>query len=163
MDLLNQLEEFVKAVKNIQSTGTIIRSQAPLLKHINDKPEIWSTMWKRQVQLGIIPYYMFVERDTGPKEYFSVSLSDAYEVYQKAIQNVSGLARTVRGPSMSATPGKVCVDGVTTINGEKVFVLKLLQARNSNAVNKPFFAKFDKEATWLSELELLGDEDKLFL
>lgn len=155
-------KDFISAVKDIQSTGTIIRSQAPLLKHINDNSEAWSTMWKRQVQLGIIPYYMFIERDTGPKEYFSVPLSKAYEIYQKAIQNVSGLARTVRGPSMSAMPGKVCIDGITTINGEKVFVLNLLQARNSNSVKRPFFAKFNREATWLSDLEPFDSNDKPF-
>lgn len=157
-----QTEVFEEAVKKIQATGTIVRAQAPLLRHINDSAEIWSTMWKKQVALGIIPYYMFVERDTGPKEYFSVPLSKAYEIYQNAIQNVSGLARTVRGPSMSANPGKVCIDGVTTINGEKVFVLKLLQARNSNAVNRPFFAKYDEEATWLNDLEPFSESDKMF-
>jgi KamA family protein len=157
-----QTEVFEKAVKNIQATGTIVRSQAPLLRHINDDDQVWSSMWKKQVQLGIIPYYMFVERDTGPKEYFSVPLSKAYEIYQNAIQNVSGLARTVRGPSMSANPGKVCVDGITTIGGEKVFILKLLQARNSNAVNRPFFAKFDESATWLGDLEPLSESDKVF-
>lgn len=54
-------------------------------------------MWKRQVQLGIIPYYMFVERDTGAKRYFEVPLARAFQIYRDAIRQVSGLARTVRG------------------------------------------------------------------
>ena len=39
-------------------------------------------------------------------------LARGYEIFRDAYQAVSGLSRTVRGPSMSATPGKVCVHGV---------------------------------------------------
>lgn len=157
-----QTEVFNEAVKNIQATGTVIRSQAPLLRYINDDAEVWSAMWKQQVGLGIIPYYMFIERDTGPKEYFSLPLHQAYDIYQNAIQNVSGLARTARGPSMSASPGKVCVEGITTINGEEVFVLNLLQARQSDIVNKPFFAKYDEKATWLTDLTPYSESDSQY-
>lgn len=53
---------------------------------------------------------------------------------------------------MSATPGKVCVEGVTEIAGERAFVLKFIQARDPELVGRPFFAKYDERATWLSEL-----------
>ena len=43
---------------------------------------------------------------------------------------------------MSATPGKVCVDGVIELGGEKVFVLHFIQCRDPALVNKPFFAKY---------------------
>ncbi|MEE3921292.1 hypothetical protein V2I01_32925 [Micromonospora sp. BRA006-A] len=43
----------------------MIRAQAPLIAHVNDRAEDWATMWQRLVELGVIPYYMFVERDTG--------------------------------------------------------------------------------------------------
>jgi hypothetical protein len=101
----------------------------------------------------MVPYYMFIERDTGPQDYFSVPLAKAYEIYQGAYQQVSGLARTVRGPSMSATPGKVCVNGVAEIAGEKVFVLQMIQARRPELVGKPFFARYDEQAAWLFDLE----------
>ena len=79
---------------------------------------------------------------------------DLYEV-------ISGLARTVRGPSMSATPGKVQVDGVAEINGTKVIVLRMLQGRNPKWVNRPFFAKYDENAIWLDDLKP-AFEDKFF-
>jgi L-lysine 2,3-aminomutase len=50
----------------------VIRTQSPVLKHINDSPEIWAEMLKKQVQLGCIPYYMFVARNTGADHYFSI-------------------------------------------------------------------------------------------
>lgn len=85
------------AIARIRGTGANIRAQGPLLGHINDDANVWARMWKRQVQLGIIPYYMFVERDTGAKRYFEVPLARAFQIYRDAIRQVSGLARTVRG------------------------------------------------------------------
>ncbi len=142
-----------RAVSRIRSTGAEIRTQSPLINHINNSADVWAKMWREQVNLGMIPYYFFVERDTGAKEYFAVPLWRALEVYRDAYTQVSGLMRTVRGPSMSALPGKVAIEGIAEINGEKVFVLNFIQARNPDWVKRPFFAKFDKNATWLNELK----------
>jgi len=140
------------AVRRIRDTGAVIRTQAPLIRTINDDPGTWRAMWRTQVRQGMIPYYMFVERDTGPQDYFAVPLAQAYEIFRDAYQGVSGLCRTVRGPSMSATPGKVCVDGVAEVAGAKVFVLRMIQARDPSLVGRPFFARFDPDATWLTDL-----------
>ncbi len=140
------------AVQRIRSTGAVIRCQAPLIRRVNDDPSTWATLWRTATRMGAIPYYMFVERDTGPKDYFAVPLARGYEIFHDAYKQVSGLARTVRGPIMSAQPGKVCVDGVADICGEQVFVLHFVQARNAELVNQPFFARFDPTATWLTDL-----------
>ncbi len=146
-------EAVAAAVRRIRATGAVIRTQAPLIRSINDEPAIWSGMWRAQARMGMIPYYMFVERDTGPQDYFAVPLARACEVFGDAYRSVSGLCRTVRGPSMSATPGKVCVDGVVELAGQKVFALHLIQARDPELVGKPFYARFDPAAVWLSDLE----------
>jgi L-lysine 2,3-aminomutase len=142
-----------EAVRRIRSTGAVIRTQAPLIRSINDNPATWAAMWGTQVRMGMVPYYMFVERDTGPQDYFAVPLAAGYRIFRDAYRGVSGLGRTVRGPSMSATPGKLCVDGITEVAGEKVFVLHMIQARDPDLVGKPFFARYDPDATWLSDLE----------
>lgn len=54
---------------------------------------------------------------------------------------------------MSATPGKVLVDGIATVNGRKVFVLKMIQGRDPDWADRVFFARFDPEATSLDQLE----------
>jgi KamA family protein len=142
-----------EAARRIRGTGAVIRTQAPLIRSINDDPLTWADMWREQTRTGMIPYYMFVERDTGPQDYFAVPLARAHEVFRDAYASVSGLCRTVRGPSMSATPGKVGVDGVVEIAGQKAFVLHLIQARDPRLVGKPFFAQFDPGAVWLSDLK----------
>ena len=151
-----------EAIRRIQGTGATIRCQAPLIRHVNDSAGVWAGMWREQVRLGAVPYYMFVERDTGPKDYFEVPLATALDIFNQAYRRVSGLGRSVRGPSMSTTPGKILIDGVTSIHGEEVFVLRFIQARNPEWVRRPFLAKYDPTATWIDDLEPALGEDKFF-
>ena len=163
------------AVRRIRDTGAQIRMQAPLIRHVNDDFRVWSALWQNGVQLGLIPYYMFVERDTGARKYFEVPLVEAHEIFTKAYRAVSGLARSVRGPSMSAFPGKVRVLGVLTpldVIGQHVYetlrhrvgfellgdpnqkllLCDFIQARNPEWVNRPFLAEFDEGAAWFDDL-----------
>jgi KamA family protein len=141
-----------EAIRRIRDTGAVIRTQAPLIRSINDAAATWRSMWRSQVRAGMVPYYMFVERDTGPQDYFAVPLARAHEIFRDAYAGVSGLCRSVRGPSMSATPGKICVDGTAEIDGIKVFVLRMLQARDPALVGRPFFAHYNPSAKWLTDL-----------
>ena len=75
---------------------------------------------------------------------------------------MSGLCRTVRGPSMSDHPGKIQILGVQQVNGEKVFVLRFIQGHNPQWVHIPFFAKHDPKATWFNQLKPAFGEDKFF-
>lgn len=150
------------AIQRLRSMGVQIRTQSPLLRHINDRAEVWAEMWRKQVNLNCIPYYMFLARDTGAQEYFAVSLERAWNIFRKAYQQVSGVCRTVRGPSMSCTPGKIQVLGITEVKGEKVFALRMLQGRNPDWVARPFFAKYDKNAIWLDDLKPAFGEERFF-
>jgi KamA family protein len=155
-------EAVQKAIRRILRTGAQIRCQSPLLKHINDRPELWTEMWRKQVDLGCIPYYMFVARDTGAKHFFEIPLDKCWQIFRRAYRKASGLCRTVRGPSMSAYPGKIQILGVQEIRDEKVFVLRFLQGRNPKWVDIPFFAKYDPKATWFDQLKPAFDEEKFF-
>ncbi|MBK8555058.1 MAG: lysine 2,3-aminomutase [Lewinellaceae bacterium] len=148
-----------EAIRRLRNTGLQIRTQSPLLRHINDDPIVWAEMWREQVNQNCIPYYMFIARNTGAKHYFEVPLVRAWQIFREAYQQVSGLCRTVRGPSMSATPGKIQILGEASVGEEKVLALRFLQARNPNWVGRPFFAKFDKTASWLTDLSPAFDEE----
>jgi KamA family protein len=151
-----------EAIRRIRATGAQIRMQAPLVAHVNDHANLWVDLWTEGTQQGMIPYYLFVERDTGPKRYFEIPLARAYRIFRDAYRQLSGLARTVRGPSMSAHPGKVRVAGIQEIHGERVFVLEFLQARNPEWVLEPFFARYDEKATWLTDLVPAFGEKRFF-
>lgn len=149
-------DKFKAAVERIQKEAfATIRSQSPIMRGINDDAEVWARKWRKEVQMGIIPYYMFMARDTGAQRFFDVPMVRTQRIFSDAIRNTSGLIRTVRGPSMSCTPGKVEVTGVEEILGHKAFVLRFLQCRDEGWVGRPFFAKYDEKAIWFDDLEPL--------
>ncbi len=155
-------EAVEKAIKRILNTGALIRTQSPVLKHINDDPKLWADMWGKQVKLGCVPYYMFVARNTGAQHYFSIPLIEAWNIFRKAYQSVSGICRTVRGPCMSCLPGKVQLLGITEAKDRKVMVFRMIRGRNPDWSARPFFAKYDEEAIWYTELQPAFGEEKFF-
>ncbi len=157
-----QTQAFTEAVQRIRRTGAVIRSQSPILNHVNASPDIWEKMWVEQVHLGIIPYYMFIPRNTGSHRFFSLPLVKAYEIFQQAYSRVSGLARTVRGPSMSAFYGKIRLDGLPVINGRECISMSFIQGRNPEWVKRPFFAEYDDKACWINELKPAMGEKNFF-
>lgn len=157
-----ETEAVARAIGRLRGAGAVIRTQSPLVRHVNDEPAAWARLWQRQVALGCVPYYLFVERETGARRYYQLPLLRALEVYQEATRACSGLGRTARGPVMSAAPGKVVLDGVAEVRGERVLCLRFLQARNPAWVGRPFFARHDPEAAWLWDLRPAGDEAEFF-
>ena len=152
---------------------------------MNDDPKDWAALWTEGVRLGLIPYYMFVERDTGARNYFEVPLVRAFEIFKRAYSQVSGLSRSVRGPAMSAFPGKVRVLGVVTLRdimdsnvlevinessgfellGDRdrpLLVCDFIQARDPAWVRKPFFAEIDDGASWFDDLRPAFGKERFY-
>jgi L-lysine 2,3-aminomutase len=150
------------ALSRLASTGAVLRAQAPVVRHVNDDARTWAELWQTEVRNGVVPYYMFVERDTGARRYYGLPLARAVEIYRGALQRVSGLGRSARGPVMSATPGKVAIDGVVDLDGGPAFALRMLQARRPELVGRPFFAAYDPHAQWWDELRPYGTSDREF-
>lgn len=150
------------ALSRLASTGAVLRAQAPVVRHVNDDARTWAELWQTEVRNGVVPYYMFVERDTGARRYYGLPLARAVEIYRGALQRVSGIGRTARGPVMSATPGKVAIDGVVDLDGGPAFALRMLQARRPELVGRPFFAAYDPHAQWWDELRPYGTSDREF-
>jgi KamA family protein len=141
------------AMARIRATGAVIYCQAPIMRRINDDADTWRRMWTTQLSLGAVPYYMFMARDTGPREYFEVPIARAVEVFHGAYQSLPGLARTVRGPSMSSTPGKIAIDGVVGAGSSRAFSARFLQARDPALVGRPFQFHYSATAVWADQLD----------
>ncbi|TCO07691.1 KamA family radical SAM protein [Natronoflexus pectinivorans] len=153
----NELDNEIvqEAIYNIRQAGAEIRTQAPILRHINDDSQVWAQMWKKQVELGLIPYYMFIERETGPYNYFQIPLAEVYELYRNAIRESGSFAKTITGPVMSAAKGKAHIMGVmdNPADGEKYFMMQYVRHRNYKQTYKPFFMEYDEKATWIDQLK----------
>jgi L-lysine 2,3-aminomutase len=144
------------ALRRIRDTGAVVYGQAPVIGRVNDDAAVWAELWRAEFRAGIVPYYMFMARDTGPRDYFRVPLARAAGIFRDAYAALPGLARTVRGPVMSATAGKIVVDGVEEDedSGEGFFRLRFLQARDPSLVGRPFSARRSATAAWIDEVEL---------
>jgi KamA family protein len=143
-------EQARSAASRIRGTGAVIYTQAPIMRGINDDAATWQQLWSTQLNLGMVPYYMFMARDTGPREYFEVPIPRAADVFQRAYRTLPGLARTVRGPVMSTAPGKIVVDGPCGDDG--LFSVRFLQARDARLVGRPFQVSMRPDAAWADQL-----------
>jgi len=63
---------------------------------------------------------------------------------------------------MSALPGKVQVLGISEIAGEKIITLRMIQGRYPDWAAKPFFAEYDDQALWYTDLRPAFGEEKFF-
>jgi L-lysine 2,3-aminomutase len=142
------------ALRRIRATGTLLYGQALLIRHVNDDADAGADLWRAEHAAGVAPYYQFVARDTGPRDYFAVPLARAVGIFRDAYRQLPDLARTVRGPVMSTTAGKVTLDGVEETPEGRFFMLRFLQARDSGLVGRPFRARYDAHASWLDDLEI---------
>jgi L-lysine 2,3-aminomutase len=152
VELENEIVQ--QAIYNVRQTGAEIRTQSPILNHINNDSDAWARMWKMQVSLGMIPYYMFVERETGPYDYFSIPLARVFETYENAIRESGSFAKTLTGPVMSADKGKVHIMSIVTnpVDGIKYFMMQYVRHRDYKKTFRPFFMEFDEDATWVDQL-----------
>jgi L-lysine 2,3-aminomutase len=118
------------AVARLRSTGAVVRGQGPLVKGINDTSEILAALWRREVQLGIVPYYLFLESQRGHLPVYKLSPAAALSVFKGADASVGGLAKTIRGPVYNFAAMKLLVDDEINVNGKKQLLLKCLQSEN---------------------------------
>lgn len=150
VELRNEVAQ--QAVRRLAASGTSLWMQGPLMRNVNDDAASWAELWGTGIRLGAIPHNMFVGRDMGRHDYFSVPLARAHEVFHAACRSLPGLAGVLNGPSMSIPAGKVALNGIGSIHGEQLFALQFLAARNPDWVRRPFFARFDPDATGLHQL-----------
>ncbi len=146
----------VEAVQNIRSTGAVIRCQGPLIKGINDSVDALTDLWSRQIELGMIPYYLFIEAGHNPSHCFRLPIARSLELFQEAQKKASSLARTIRGPVFMNDEHRVLVAGITSIDNNKFFVLKSLQAPpNTLGEGDIKLVPYNEETTDLGDLAQL--------
>jgi KamA family protein len=102
----------IKAVGLLQKAGAIITNQMPLIRGINDKPEVMAELLAKLSFIGAVPYYIFQCRPALGNRAYTVPIEQGYEIVEQAKALVSGLAKRVRFV-MSHSTGKVEIVGRT--------------------------------------------------
>jgi lysine 2,3-aminomutase len=155
-------ETAIQGLHILMDAGVIIVNQTPLLKGINDDPDVLTELFRRLSFIGVQPYYVFQCRPTLGNRLFEMPVETAYEIFEKAKAKCSGLAKRARFVMSHAT-GKIEVVGKT----RDAVYFKYHQAANPADMGRFMVFRSNPEAYWfddynelLDEHRVAGDEDE---
>ena len=146
-------DEAVRALHIIHKAGVVTANQTPIIRGINDSPEVLAELLDKLSFIGVSPYYIFQCRPTQGNKHLSVPVERAYEIHEQAKMKCSGLAKRSRY-TMSHSLGKIEVLGLTE---EHVF-FKFHRAANPNDKAYIVIFKRNPDAYWYDDYqEMTGD------
>ena len=99
-----------KAVGILQDAGALIANQMPLIRGVNDNPNVLAELLAKLSFIGAVPYYIFQCRPALGNKAFTVPIEQGYEIVEQAKALVSGLAKRIRFV-MSHSTGKIEIIG----------------------------------------------------
>jgi lysine 2,3-aminomutase len=102
----------IKGMNFLQSAGAITVNQTPLIRGINDNPEVLARLFNNLSYAGIPPYYLVICRPTLGNKTYAVPIEEAFEIFECARMHCSGLAKRARSV-MSHSTGKIEIVGKT--------------------------------------------------
>ncbi len=100
------------AVSLLQKAGAIVANQTPLIRGLNDNPEVLAELLAKLSFIGATPYYVFQCRPALGNKAYTVPIEQGYEIIEQAKTRVSGLAKRLRFV-MSHSSGKIEIVGKT--------------------------------------------------
>ena len=139
-------EETIKGFEALHEAGAIVVNQTPVLKGINDDPEVLARLLDKLSWAGVTPYYFFVNRPVAGNSDFVLSLKELYTIVEKAKALTSGLGKRVR-LSMSHTSGKI---EILAVENGKAY-LKYHQSRDKE-YGKFMILDCPDDAAWFDDL-----------
>ncbi|MBB5174350.1 KamA family radical SAM protein [Texcoconibacillus texcoconensis] len=139
-------EEAKRGFQALHDAGAIVVNQTPVLRGINDDPEVLAELLDKLSWAGVTPYYFFINRPVAGNNDFVLSLKEAYDAVEEAKAKTSGLGKRVR-LSMSHTSGKI---EILAIEDGKAY-LKYHQSRDGN-YGKLMVLDCPDDASWFDDL-----------
>jgi KamA family protein len=139
-------ETAVQGLRALLDAGAMIVNQTPLIRGVNDRPEILAELFDRFAFLGIPPYYVFQCRPTLGNKPFSVPVEEAYTTFLQAQGVACGLARRARF-CMSHSSGKIEVIGLT----EESVIMRYHRAANPSEHGRVMIFPRDPRAHWFDD------------
>lgn len=139
-------EHTKKAIQALHDAGAIIVNQTPVLKGINDDPDVLAELLDKLSWAGVTPYYFFVNRPVAGNNSFVLTLKEVYDIVEKAKAKTSGLGKRVR-LSMSHSSGKI---EILAIENGKAY-LKYHQSRDGH-YGKFMILDCPDDAAWFDDL-----------
>ena len=139
-------EPALKALRLLQRAGAITMNQTPIIRGVNDKPEVIAELFSILSYNGVVPYYLFLCRPTLGNEPFVVPVEKALEIFEEARRRLAGLAKQAR-LCMSHKTGKIEVVGKM---GNQI-VFRYHRAPNPLDCGRLMIFESDPNAGWLDD------------
>ena len=128
--------------------GVICVNQCPLIRGVNDDPEVLANLFRRLSYIGCPPYYVFQGRPTAGNEPYKVPIVRGWQIFSEALRRGSGLARRARFV-MSHESGKA---EVLAVDAHHIY-LRYHRAKDPAMRGQFMIYRRDDEACWPDELE----------
>jgi len=138
----------VQALQLLQKAGAVTANQMPLLRGVNDDPDVLAELLGKLSFVGAAPYYIFQCRPAVGNRAYTVPIEEGCDIVEQAKSRVSGLAKRLRY-TMSHSTGKIEILG--RFEGRTYFKYH----RAAEDVDSGRFLVFDSdpEACWLDDYE----------
>jgi len=105
-------EPAVEGINLLQKAGAMIANQTPLIRGVNDDPQVLGDLLGKLSFIGAVPYYIFQCRPAIGNRAYPVPIEEGYKIVEHAKALVSGLAKRARFV-MSHSTGKIEIAGMT--------------------------------------------------
>lgn len=138
----------VKALALLRKAGAIIANQAPLIRDVNDSPDVLAELLKKLSFAGVAPYYIFQCRPALGNTIYTVPIEKGYEIFKQAMSKVSGLAKRARYV-ISHSSGKVEVVDIT----EEFIHFKYHRAACDEDSGRFMTFRRNQQACWLDDYD----------
>jgi lysine 2,3-aminomutase len=138
----------VEALERLHKAGVVTANQAPLLRGVNDAPEVLAELLRRLSFVGNAPYYVFQCRPAVGNKAYTVPIEEGCEIVEQAKAHVSGLAKRLRYVMSHAT-GKIEILGRT---GGRVY-FKYHRAADESDNGRFLVFQSNPAACWLDDYQ----------
>ncbi|HBI04166.1 MAG TPA: KamA family radical SAM protein [Paenibacillaceae bacterium] len=145
-----------KAFQALMDAGVVVMNQTPILKGINDDPEVLGKLLDELSWAGVAPYYFFQNRPVAGNSDFVLPFEKVVQIVEKAKELTSGLGKRVRYV-MSHETGKIEILAVQ--NGE--IYLRYHQAKKPEDYGRFMVYDCPKDAAWFDDLPGVKEQKKL--
>jgi lysine 2,3-aminomutase len=138
----------VRAIDACINHGVICVNQCPLIRGVNDDPDVLSDLYRELSFIGCSPYYLFQGRPTAGNRPYQVPIVRGWDIFRETIRRGSGLARRPRFVMSHAT-GKIEIVGVDA----RYIYLRYHRSQNLAEQGRLLVYHRDDTAFWLDDLE----------
>lgn len=135
-----------EAIEALQRAGVVLMNQNPIIRGINDDPEILADLLNELSYLGVHPYYLFQCRPSKGNLTYTIPVEESLDIVRGCLAKCSGLARRVRFVMSHAT-GKIEILGTS---GSEIW-FRYHQAADPEKIGKIFSHPSNPKAYWLED------------